>query len=99
MRLCVPPTQVPFEDSKLTQLLREPLGGNCKTMMLVTVSPTLADAQASRAALQFAQKARAVSLGPASKIKASMQTAMSKVNTTMSALTEHAGSTTKRGKS
>ena len=60
-------------------------------MVLVTVSPTAATAAETAAALAFAQKARSVALGPASKIKESMQTAMSKVNTTMSALTEHAG--------
>ena len=53
----------------------------------------------SGAALAFGEKARKVSLGPASKNKEAMQTAMNKVNTTMSALTQHAGATTaRRGK-
>eukprot|EP01084_Bolivina_argentea_P254450 427760_1 len=30
---------VPFQDSMLTHLLRDSLGGNCKTTVLVTVSP------------------------------------------------------------
>ena len=80
-----------FEQSKLTQLLSDPLNGNCKTMMIVTVSPTQAAVATSAAALAFGKKAATVALGPASKIKESMQTAMTKVNTTMSALTEHAG--------
>ena len=68
-------------------------------MMLVTVAPTQSAASAAGAALEFGVKARAVSLGPASKNKESMQTAMNKVNTTMSALTQHAGATTaRRGK-
>ena len=67
--------------------------------MIVTVSPTQAAAYESGAALAFGEKARQVSLGPASKNKESMQTAMNKVNTTMSALTQHAGATTaRRGK-
>jgi len=53
--------------------------------MLVTVAPTQSAAAASGAALEFGVKARAVSLGPASQNKQSMQTAMNKVNTTMSA--------------
>ena len=66
--------------------------------MIVTVSPTQAAAYESGAALA-GEKARKVSLGPASKNKESMQTAMNKVNTTMSALTQHAGATTaRRGK-
>ena len=66
-------------------------------MMLVTVAPTQSAASAAGAALEFGVKARAVSLGPASKNKESMHTAMTKVNTTMSALAEHAGGTTRRG--
>ena len=60
-------------------------------MMFVTVPPTQGKAAISADVLSFGVKARAVSLGPASKNKESMQTAMHKVNTTMMALTEHAG--------
>jgi hypothetical protein len=64
--------------------------------MLVTVAPTQSAAAASGAALEFGVKARAVSLGPASQNKQSMRTAMNKVNTTLSALAEHAGGSTQR---
>ena len=91
--------QIPYANSLLTTLLQDSLGGNSKTLMIVTVSPTQAAAYESGAALAFGEKARQVSLGPASKNKESMQTAMNKVNTTMSALTQHAGATTaRRGK-
>ena len=30
---------VPFRDSKLTRMLKDSLGGNCKTVMIATVSP------------------------------------------------------------
>ena len=91
--------QIPYANSLLTTLLQDSLGGNSKTLMIVTVSPTQAAAYESGAALAFGEKARKVSLGPASKNKESMQTAMNKVNTTMSALTQHAGATTaRRGK-
>ena len=86
----------PIGSSLLTTLLQESLTGNSKTAMLVTVAPTQSAAAAAGAALEFGVKARAVSLGPASKNKESMQTAMHKVNTTMSALAEHAGGSTQR---
>jgi hypothetical protein len=93
---------VDFEVSKLTDLLQDSLGGNSKTMMFVCVDPLLAHAPLSAQCLSFGQKARDVKLGAASKNKESMHTAMNKVNTTMSALTQHAGQTggggTNRGK-
>eukprot|EP00966_Prymnesium_polylepis_P002206 50751-Prymnesium_polylepis.1 len=59
--------------------------------MFVTVPPTQAKATLSGEALALGVKARGISLGQASKNKESMKTAMHKVNTTMTALSEHAG--------
>ena len=89
---------IDFEASKLTELLQDCLGGNSKSMMFVCVDPVLGNAPLSGTCLQFAQKAREVKLGAASRNKESMHTAMHKVNTTMSALTQHAGNLTNRGK-
>lgn len=33
-------TFVPYWDSKLTRMLKDSLGGNCRTIMIVTVSPS-----------------------------------------------------------
>ncbi len=33
-------TFVPYRDSKLTRLLQDSLGGNAKTIMIATVSPS-----------------------------------------------------------
>ena len=30
---------VPYRDSKLTRMLKDSLGGNCKTVMITTISP------------------------------------------------------------
>ena len=77
-----------FGQSLLTELLQDSLGGNSKTMMFITVGPTLSKAPISGAALDFGLKARNVSLGQATKNKESMKTAMHKVNTTMTALSD-----------
>merc|ERR1719454_828859 len=92
--------QIDFESSKLTELLQDSLGGNSKSMMLLCVDPNPAAVSLSSQCLQFAEKAKGVKLGAASKNKESMHTAMTKVNTTMSALTQHAsnkGGSTARG--
>lgn len=89
--------QIDFESSKLTELLQDSLGGNSKSMMLLCVDTDPTTVQLSGQCLQFAEKAKGVKLGAASKNKESMHTAMNKVNTTMSALTQHAGGSTNRG--
>jgi len=83
--------QIDFESSKLTELLQDSLGGNSKSMLLLCVDADPAAVSLSSQCLQFAEKAKGVKLGAASKNKESMHTAMTKVNTTMSALTQHAG--------
>ena len=91
--------QIDFEASKLTELLQDSLGGNSKSMMIVCVDPMKENAGLTSDVLKFAEKAKGVKLGAASKNKESMHTAKNKVNTTMSALTQHAagGSGTARG--
>lgn len=31
---------VPYRDSKLTRMLKDSLGGNCRTVMIVTIAPS-----------------------------------------------------------
>ncbi|RKO85724.1 P-loop containing nucleoside triphosphate hydrolase protein, partial [Blyttiomyces helicus] len=49
---------IPYRDSVLTWLLRDSLGGNSKTVMLATVSPSLQNVQETLSTLRFAQRAR-----------------------------------------
>ncbi|KAL1527678.1 hypothetical protein AB1Y20_009064 [Prymnesium parvum] len=51
---------VPYRDSKLTRLLQDSLGGNCKTTMIACASPTDAAAAESLSTLKFAHRAQHV---------------------------------------
>lgn len=54
---------IPYRNSKLTLVLSDSLGGESKTLMLVNMSPALADTQESVCSLNFAARARNVELG------------------------------------
>ena len=51
---------VPFRDSKLTRLLSESLGGNCKTTICACISPSMPHYDESYSTLLFAIKAMSV---------------------------------------
>ena len=56
---------VPYRDSKLTYLLQDSLGGNAKTLMMVACGPTKDSSSETVSSLQFASRAKAVTMGPA----------------------------------
>ncbi|GKE23855.1 kinesin-like protein KIN-14S, partial [Tanacetum coccineum] len=60
---------VSYRDSKLTHLLESSLGGDCKTLMFVQISPSQADQGETISSLRFARDARCVEGGPAHKQK------------------------------
>jgi len=64
-------THVPYRNSKLTHLLQDSLGGNSKTMMVVTVSPGSESYQETQYALQFSSRVRNINLGKAQRNVAS----------------------------
>lgn len=53
-------SHVPFRDSKLTRLLTESLGGNCKTSICACISPSLLHYEESYSTLLFATRAMSV---------------------------------------
>ena len=49
---------VPYRDSKLTRLLKDSLGGNCKTVMITNVSPSNLNYEDTRNSLKYANRAK-----------------------------------------
>jgi hypothetical protein len=53
-------THIPYRDSKLTRLLQDSLGGNCKTLFVVTLSLAGKHVEESLSTLHFADRAKRV---------------------------------------
>ncbi|BGP12689.1 hypothetical protein JCM10213_008827 [Rhodosporidiobolus nylandii] len=51
---------IPYRDSKLTRLLKQSLGGNCKTVMIVCVSPSSGHYDETHNTLQYANRAKEI---------------------------------------
>lgn len=47
---------VPYRDSKLTRLLQDCLGGNCKTTLVATITPVASCYTESLNTLKFAKR-------------------------------------------
>ena len=53
-------THIPYRDSKLTRILEDSLGGNCKTTMMAMISPSYDSFNESLSTLKFATRAKKV---------------------------------------
>eukprot|EP00345_Euplotes_harpa_P000188 CAMPEP_0168321164 /NCGR_PEP_ID=MMETSP0213-20121227/2108_1 /TAXON_ID=151035 /ORGANISM="Euplotes harpa, Strain FSP1.4" /LENGTH=612 /DNA_ID=CAMNT_0008322763 /DNA_START=496 /DNA_END=2336 /DNA_ORIENTATION=- len=53
-------THIPYRDSKLTRILEDSLGGNCKTTMMAMISPTCDSYAESISTLKFATRAKKI---------------------------------------
>ena len=51
-------SHIPYRDSKLTRILEDSLGGNCKTTMMAMISPALDAFMESLSTLKFANRAK-----------------------------------------
>eukprot|EP00929_Paragymnodinium_shiwhaense_P076229 TRINITY_DN3914_c0_g4_i2.p1 TRINITY_DN3914_c0_g4~~TRINITY_DN3914_c0_g4_i2.p1 ORF type:complete len:1054 (+),score=362.37 TRINITY_DN3914_c0_g4_i2:145-3306(+) len=58
---------VPYRNSKLTMMLKDSLGGDAKTLMIVQCSPAQTNCTETLSSLNFASRARNVELGKAKK--------------------------------
>ncbi len=55
-----PRSHIPYRDSKLTRLLEDSLGGNCKTTMMAMVSPAYCSLSETLSSLKFANRAKSI---------------------------------------
>lgn len=53
-------THIPYRDSKLTHILQETLGGNSKTSLIITCSPSIFNEQETVSTLKFGQRAKQI---------------------------------------
>ena len=53
---------VPFRDSKLTRMLKDSLGGNCKTVMIATISPASKQYEETINTLKYANRAKNIKM-------------------------------------
>lgn len=51
---------VPYRDSKLTRLLKDSLGGNCRTVMITNVSPYVPSFEETQNTLKYADRAKMI---------------------------------------
>ena len=51
---------VPYRDSKLTRLLKDSLGGNCRTVMVANVSPSALSYEDTYNTLKYADRAKQI---------------------------------------
>jgi len=49
---------VPFRDSKLTRLLKDSLGGNCRTVMIANISPCSSHFEDTQNTLKYANRTK-----------------------------------------
>lgn len=62
-------SHVPYRNSTLTWLLKNSLGGNSKTLMLLALSPMAAHLNESLCSLRFATKVNSTTIGTAKAVK------------------------------
>ena len=54
------PGYVPYRDSKLTRLLKDSLGGNCRTVMVANISPSALCYEDTYNTLKYADRAKQI---------------------------------------
>ncbi|KAK1797646.1 hypothetical protein P4O66_008012, partial [Electrophorus voltai] len=53
-------THVPYRDSKMTRILQDSLGGNCRTTIIICCSPSVFNEAETKSTLMFGQRAKTI---------------------------------------
>ncbi|XP_076011346.1 kinesin heavy chain-like isoform X2 [Genypterus blacodes] len=53
-------THVPYRDSKMTRILQDSLGGNCRTTIIICCSPSVYNECETKSTLMFGQRAKTI---------------------------------------
>ncbi|XP_036307189.1 kinesin-like protein KIF18B isoform X1 [Pipistrellus kuhlii] len=61
-------THVPYRDSKLTRLLKDSIGGNCRTVMIAAISPSGLTYEDTYNTLKYADRAKEIKLSLKSNV-------------------------------
>ncbi|KFQ77279.1 Kinesin-like KIF18B, partial [Phoenicopterus ruber ruber] len=61
-------THIPYRDSKLTRLLKDSIGGNCRTIMIAAVSPSVLAYEDTYNTLKYANRAKEIKLSLKSNV-------------------------------
>ncbi|NXT25422.1 KI18B protein, partial [Syrrhaptes paradoxus] len=64
-------THIPYRDSKLTRLLKDSIGGNCRTIMIAAVSPSVLAYEDTYNTLKYASRAKEIKLSLKSNVVSS----------------------------
>uniref|UniRef100_A0A8C8S1A0 Kinesin-like protein n=1 Tax=Pelusios castaneus TaxID=367368 RepID=A0A8C8S1A0_9SAUR len=61
-------SHIPYRDSKLTRLLKDSLGGNCRTVMIAAISPSALAYEDTYNTLRYANRAKEIKLSLKSNV-------------------------------
>ncbi|XP_075767349.1 kinesin-like protein KIF18B isoform X2 [Pelodiscus sinensis] len=61
-------SHIPYRDSKLTRLLKDSLGGNCRTIMIAAISPSALAYEDTYNTLKYANRAKEIKLSLKSNV-------------------------------
>ena len=53
-------THIPYRDSKMTRILQEALGGNCRTTIIICASPAVYNEAETKSTLMFGVRAKTI---------------------------------------
>lgn len=56
VRVRVQKSHVPYRDSKMTRILQDSLGGNCRTTIIICCSPSVYNEAETKSTLMFGQR-------------------------------------------